>query len=659
MKIHIDIETYSSVDLKTCGAYKYLQSRDFEILLIAYAYNDSAVKIIDLAQGEKVPKVLIEHLKDPLVKKYAHNAVFERQAFLNFGIKTPLSSWHCTQAQSAYCGLPLSLDMVSKVLGFSKQAAKSASGKALIKYFTMPCKPTKVNNGRTRNLPHHDAVKWAHFKRYCVQDVIAERTIHHKLRNYPMPESERHTYLLDQEINDRGIMIDLDMAKAAYKIDTEYSKIIKQRVKHLTGVDNPNSIQQLKDWMAGVTGKKVKSLAKDEISNLLAETDNKAVRDVLRLRQMLSKSSIKKYTAMINCACKDERGHGFFQFYGANRTGRWAGRLVQLQNLTKNYLSGLSLARDAVKSGEYTQLELLYGDVPGTLSQLIRTTFVAPKAKVFAVADFSAIEARVTAWLAGEQWRLDVFNTHGKIYEASAASMFNIPLDDITKGSHYRQKGKVAELALGYGGSLGALKTMGGEQMGLSENEMQDIVTRWRNASPKIVKLWKNLEACAKKAVNQHTITSYRGIEFQANSRLLTIKLPSGRQLFYLKPSLREKYVKTALNPEGFKVNSIVYWGMDQVKKQWTRLDTYGGKLTENVVQAIARDLLADAMLRLNRAGYSIVMHVHDEVVCEIANFFAETRLKKMCQIMSEPVEWAEGLPLGADGYLSEFYKKD
>lgn len=658
-ELHIDIETYSSIDIKSCGAYRYLESVDFEILMIAYAFGNDPVQIVDLAQGEKIPIEFLEGLKDPTVKKFAHNATFERQAFLNFGIETPINVWHCSAVHAAYCGLPLSLDMVSKALHFAEDKAKLATGKSLIRYFSIPCKPTKVNGGRTRNLPWHDVDKWEQYKEYCIQDVEVEREIEHRLKDYLIPKTERQLYILDQEINDRGILIDSDMAKKAFKINEDYSKILREEVKHLTGVDNPNSLPQLKKWMGDAIGKEIKSLAKEDVSNLLIEEDNEEVRGVLRLRQMLSKSSINKYTAMLNCICSDSRGHGFFQFYGANRTGRWAGRLVQLQNLTKNYLPDLTLARETVKTGDYKQVELLYGDVSDTLSQLIRTTFVAPRGKTFAVADFSAIEARVTAWLAEENWRIGVFKGHGKIYEASASNMFGVPIDEVD--SALRQRGKVAELALGYQGGVGALTVMDikGE---IPDEEKQGIVDRWRAASPRIVQLWKDIEACAKRAIKLGDGTvvksKHRGLEFCSNGRVLTIKLPSGRKLFYCNPQIKPKTVRKP-NGDTWKAESIVYMGMDQVKKQWTMLDTYGGKLTENIVQAIARDLLADSMLRLDKEGFSIVMHVHDEVVCEVPTVDQEEDLNIMCNMMGEPVDWAEGLPLAAEGYLTPYYKKD
>lgn len=658
-ELHVDIETYSSIDIKSCGAYRYLQSVDFEILLVAYAFDNEEVQIVDLAQGEELPIEFTTALTDPTIRKYAHNAAFEREAFKNFGIKVPIEQWTCTAVHAAYCGLPLSLDMVSKALNFGEDKAKQAAGKALIRYFCIPCKPTKTNGYRYRNLPEHDPEKWEAFKDYCVQDVVAERSIEERLEDYPLPDFEKKMYVLDQEINDRGIMIDADMARKAYQINEDYSKILTDKVKKLTGVENPNSIAQLKEWISNATGSEVKSLAKQQVSDLLESDAIEPVKEVLRLRQKLSKSSIKKYTAMLNCICNDSRGHGFFQFYGANRTGRWAGRLVQLQNLTKNYLPDLTLARETVKEGDYKKVELLYGDVSDTLSQLIRTTFVAPAGKTFAVADFSAIEARVIAWLANETWRLDVFKSHGKIYEASASSMFKVPIEEVTKGSELRQKAKIAELALGYQGSIGALTTMGGEQMGLSKDEMEDIVYRWRQASPRIVQFWKDLEGCAKLAVRtMRPVTSkHRGLVFDSNGKVMTIKLPSGRKLFYCNPMLKKKTVRKD-NGETWEAESLVYAGMDQVKRQWSRVDTYGGKLAENITQAVARDLLAEAMQALKGQGFDIVMHVHDEIVCEIPKNCPQY-LDGMVEFMSKPIRWAKGLPLAADGYLTDYYKKD
>ena len=650
--LHIDIETYSSVDISSAGAYKYVESLDFEILMMSYAFNDEPVHIIDFAQGEKMPKRVSEALLNKNVLKIAHNASFERTCFKAIGIDIPVEQWMCTAIKSAYCGLPLSLDGVSKALKLG-EAAKDSIGKALIRYFSVPVKPTKINGGRVRNLCYHDPEKWQAFKNYCIQDVVAEREIEKRLKKYEIPAQERDLYCLDQKINDRGILIDLQMASNAYDINEKFSEELTEELKSLTGVDNPNSTAQLKTWLSEEMETEIKTLSKTVLPDLIADAGADSIAaQALTLRAKNSKTSVKKYTSMLNCACEDDRAHGLFQFYGANRTGRWAGRLIQLQNLPQNHLDDLDLARDTVASGDYSLMTMLYDDVGSVLSQLIRTAFIAKRDHTFAVADFSAIEARVIAWLAGEKWRLDVFKTHGKIYEASAAKMFNVPLESITKGSDLRQKGKVAELALGYQGGVGALKTMGGERMGLSELEMSTIVKRWRLSNPSIVKLWEGIEKCAMRAViaKRTQISDYRGLIFNFDGSVLTIELPSGRKLFYQQP---------LIGKNRFGKNTLLYMGMDQVKKTWGRVETYGGKLVENIVQAIARDILADSMIRLDAAGYEIVMHVHDEAVAEVPGINTEDSLTKMCNIMSEPIVWAKGLPLAADGYLTKYYKKD
>lgn len=651
-KLHIDIETYSSVDITTCGSYKYFESLDFEILMIAYAFDDEPIQILDLAKGDDFINFLALHLLNPDIELHAHNANFERNAFHTYGIETPIERWHCSAVKAGYCGLPLSLDGASKALQLGDKG-KSAEGKALIKYFSCPVKPTKVNGMRTRNYPHHDPEKWERFKDYCKQDVEAEREIGRRLQAYEIPESERLNYFLDQKINDKGILIDLVMTQNAYDIDNRFSAELYTQVKELTGLDNPNSPAQLKAWLQYKTGFEIPSLAKGLLPDLIKDAKNPEVSKVIGLRQMLSKTSTKKYLAMLNCACNDNRAHGLFQFYGANRTGRWAGRLIQMQNLPQNHLEDLEEARACIASGDYALTTLLYDDIPSMLSQLIRTAFVAKEGYTFAVADFSAIEARVIAWLADEKWRMKVFNTHGKIYEASASKMFNVPIEAVTKGSDLRAKGKVAELALGYQGAIGALKTMGGEKMGLSDPEMETIVKRWRIANPAIVALWADMESCAMRAIQykKKVVSIHKGLIFDCDDMALTIELPSGRKLFYQSPSFTEnKWGK----------QSIRYKGMDQVTKQWTYVDTYGGKLTENIIQAIARDLLADSMLRVDKAGYDIVMHVHDEVVVELLSGIAENHnLAVLCDIMGQEVSWAKGLPLTADGYLTPFYKKD
>ena len=647
MKLHIDIETYSSVDIRSRGSYKYMESLDFEILLAAYAFDNGPVYVIDLAQGDKLPDDFTQTLVDPGVLKYAHNANFERNAFKAYGYDTPIKDWRCSQVKAAYCGLPLGLEDISVVMDLGDKA-KLATGRALIKYFCSPCKPTKSNGHRERNFPEHDLSKWEEFKRYCAQDVEAEREIDNRLLIYPLPSFERVNYILDQEINDRGILVDLPFAKNAYNIDSKNSKALLQRIKALTGVDNPNSAAQLKTWLGNCLQREVKSLAKGEIAELVEEAGPGVVSEVLGLRVKSAKSSIKKYTTMLNCACEDSRARGLFQFYGASRTGRWAGRLIQLQNLPQNHLEDLEAARDVVAAGDGDLLDILYDDASSVLSQLIRTAFVAKEGYSFIVADFSSIEARVIAWLAGETWRMDVFNSHGKIYEASASTMFNVPIESVTKGSDLRAKAKVAELALGYQGALGALKQMGGESMGLTESEMSSIVKRWRAANPAIVQLWKSIENLAKRAMKtrKRAVSKQKGLIFEYNGAVLTIELPSGRKLFYQEPSF-------TINQ--FKQQSIQY----KETKQWGNVDTYGGKLTENITQAIARDLLADAMLRIDAADIPIVMHVHDEAVCEVPELASKPGLALICNIMSEPVSWAKGLPLAADGHITKFYKKD
>ena len=649
--MHIDIETYSSVDLITCGAYKYFESPDFEILMVAYAFDQSEVTIIDLAAGERLPFWFAPALRDEEVQKHAHNANFERRAFEAYGITTPIEQWHCSAVKAGYCGLPLSLEGVSKALELG-EGGKSAEGKALIKYFSCPVKATKVNGGRNRNLPHHDPIKWEAFKDYCKQDVIAERNVGARLLEYKIPQMERQHYILDQQINDRGILIDTDFALKATVMDDLFSAELFIQLQHLTGLDNPNSPAQLKKWLSAQTGEQVDSVAKGNVLELLGGKTIPIVEEVLKLRQMGAKTSTKKYVSMLNCHGDDNRARGLLQFYGANRTGRWAGRLIQMQNLPQNHLKYLEQARAAVASGDYDLAKMLYDDIASLLSQLIRTAFIAKPEHTFAVADFSAIEARVIAWLSGEAWRLKVFNTHGKIYEASASKMFNVPIEQVTKGSDYRAKGKVAELALGYQGSVGALKTMGGEAMGLNENEMKLIVTKWRQANPAIVQLWYDLEQCAIQALKtRKAVTSqHKGLVFEYNGKVLTVLLPSGRKLFYQSPSFSKNQ---------WDKLSIRYKGMDQTTKQWGWVDTYGGKLTENIVQAIARDLLAEAMQRVDKAGFDIVLHVHDEAVCEVRQEFSGVFLETICDLMGQTSDVYNGVPFPAEGYLTPFYKKD
>lgn len=650
-RVHIDIETFSSVDLRKSGVYKYTESPDFEILTISYAINDGPVKIVDLAQGEQIPEELKKAFSSPKVLKYAHNAAFERLCFKAVGIDIPIKEWRCTMIKAAYCGLPLSLEQLSKILRLEEKS-KLSTGKALIRYFCVPCKPTKANGGRLRNLPQHDAKKWEDFKQYNINDVEAERAIHNKLKAYTIPDYEQRAYELDQKINDTGILIDLPFAQSVLKVNNEYSEQIYSELVNITGLENPNSAAQLKQWLSEAIKEEVNTLAKNELPKIVNESTPQAVKDVIDLRQKSSKTSVKKYDAMINCAGEDNRARGLFQFYGANRTGRWAGRLIQLQNLPRNYIKDLDLARQIVKRGSADDVGLIFDNVADLLSQLVRTSFIAPEGKTLAVADFSAIEARVLSWLAGEEWRLEVFRTHGKIYEASAAMMFGVPMASIGKASEERQKGKVAELALGYQGSVGAMRTMGGEDIGLTELDMKNIVSKWRAASPKITSFWVDIERKAISAVlGRHKTFSKRGgLSFNYDGKFLTITLPSGRELFYTLP-------KVSLNRWGKQ--ALTYMGMDQTTKQWKRIDTYGGKLTENIVQAVSRDLLQEALFNLDDKGYKICMHVHDEAACEVNIATADKDLETMCEIMGRVPEWAKGLPLGADGYVTPYYKKD
>lgn len=645
--LSLDIETYSSVDLAKSGMYKYAESPDFEILLLSYAFDDKVVHTVDLASGEQIPAEILNALTDPSVLKTAHNAAFERTCLAQYlNQPMPPQQWECTMIKSAMVGLPLALDAVSKVLKLSQE--KMASGKALIRYFSVPCKPTKVNGGRTRNLPEHDPEKWAEYKRYNNQDVVVEIAIREKLEFFQILESERKLWALDQRINDHGILLDPHFIHNAITIDKANRERLIEESIQITGLSNPNSAVQLKNWIGEETGATVEKLTKEAVPVLLAEVDDDKVKRVLEMRQELAKTSVKKYEAMVKAICKDNRVRGLLQFYGANRTGRWAGRLVQVQNLPQNHLEDLDLARRVVSEGDADLLDMLFGNIPDTLSQLIRTAFIAPQGSRFIVADFSAIEARVIAWLAGELWRLEVFRTHGKIYEASAAQMFKIPIEKITKTSPYRQKGKVAELALGYQGGPNALIKMGALKMGLEEEELPKLVNMWRNANKAIVNYWYAVENAALTAVSEGVkITIKHGISFFVEKGVLFIQLPSGRRLSYLRPKI----------VPGKFGDMLVYEGMDQTTKQWGRQDTYGGKLVENIVQAVARDCLACAMLRLDDAGYTIAMHVHDEVVLEMPYGTGST--EEVNRIMSTPIPWAKDLPLTADSYETTYYRKD
>lgn len=640
----IDIETYSDIDLTKSGVYAYSDSPNFTILLFAYAFDDEPTRIVDIASGEELPKSVLDALTNEAITKTAFNAAFERICISRFlGIHLSAASWVCTAVQSAMLALPLSLDGVGEVLDITLKKLKE--GTDLVRFFSMPCKATKANGGRTRNLPGDAPEKWARFKEYCVRDVEAEREIREKLRNYPIPDSEMELYRLDQEINDRGILVDRELVACAVECDLQYKEQTTRRAYELTGLENPNSVSQVKDWLAG-RGVDAESLDKKAVKELMPEADGEVL-EMLKLRLLMAKTSVKKYQAIERSVCSDGRVHGLLQFYGANRTGRWAGRLVQVQNLPQNHIPDLGLARDLIKKRRFEDIDLLYDSTPGVLSELIRTAFVPRPGCRFIVADFSAIEARVIAWLSGENWRLDVFKTHGRIYEASASAMFGVPIEQITKGSPLRQKGKIAELALGYGGSVGALTAMGALDMGLTEEELQPLVNQWRAANPHITKYWWDCDAAAFTAVQDKTEATVGRVTFSWRSGILFITLPSGRKLSYIKPRL-------ATNR--FGRTGLTYEGVGESKKR-LRIETYGPKLVENIVQATARDLLAEGMLRLRNAGFDIVMHVHDEAVIEVPH--GASSVEEVCRIMAEAPAWADGLPLRADGYECDFYKKD
>jgi DNA polymerase len=640
----IDIETYSSVDLVKSGVYAYTSAPDFDILLFAYAFDDELIKIVDLASGEQLPCEILNALTDNYIIKTAFNANFERTCLSKYLKQQFFSvSWQCTAVQSAMLGLPLSLDGVGRVLGLEQQKMKE--GKDLIRYFCVPCKPNKTNGERTRNLPHHAPDKWEIFKTYCKRDVEVERHIRNKLLKYPISKNEQIIYILDQQINDKGVLVDMQLVAKAIDCDKLHKIDNISEARRLTGLDNPNSVAQLKAWLLE-NGVKVDSLSKKAVADLAKESDGE-VEQLLNLRLQLAKTSIKKYEAMERSVCPDGRVRGLFQFYGANRTGRWAGRLVQVQNLPQNHLADLELARNLVKQGCFDTLVLLFDNVPNVLSEIIRTTFIPKPNHRFIVSDFSAIEARVIAWLAGEKWRMDVFATHGKIYEASASQMFKVPIEEITKGSQLRQKGKIAELALGYGGSVGALTAMGALDMGVAEEELHSLVAAWRQANPNITKLWWNIDKAAIKAVKERTAEIVGRIKIYYESGILFITLPSGRELSYIKPRIE-------LNKFGRE--GITYEGIG-VTKKWERIDTYGPKLVENIVQATARDLLADAMVNVANKGYEIVMHCHDEIIAEVPLGFGS--VEEMSNIMALPTAWSEGLPLRADGFECSYYRKD
>lgn len=646
--LSVDIETYSSVDLGKSGVYRYAESKDFEILLFGYSVNGSPVRVVDLACGEKLPEEIRKAISDPTVMKWAFNAQFERICLSRFlGMPTgeyldPVS-WHCTMIWSATLGLPMSLAGVGTVLGLEKQ--KLTEGKDLIRYFCVPCKATKANGGRTRNLPAHDWTKWERFKSYNLRDVETEMEIQKKLSRFPVSEDEWRNYCLDQKINDRGVALDMELAHRAVQCDNQYREFYLQQAREITGLENPNSVLQLRDWLRE-RGVELDSLSKNAVQDLLPDTDGD-VRKVLSLRQELAKSSVKKYTAMENLVCRDSRGRGLIQFYGASRTGRYAGKLLQVQNLPQNHLPDLETARALVRSGNFDALEMLYDSVPNVLSELIRTAIVPKKGCRFIVSDFSAIEARVLSWFAGEQWRLDTFMQGGDIYCASASQMFGVPVEKHGINGELRQKGKQAELACGYGGSVGAMKSMGAVRMGVKEEELQPLVDAWRQANPRIVQFWWEVDRAAKTCVKQHVPTQAGKLRFEYQSGILFIQLPSGRRLAYEKPRMGENR---------FGGESITYEGVGTGRK-WERLETYGAKCVENIVQGTARDLLALALLRLEEVGYPVVMHCHDEAICEVP--IGQGSVEEVNRIMAVAPEWAEGLPLKADGFETEFYKKD
>lgn len=651
--LSIDIETYSSIDIKKAGLYRYVQSPDFEILLFAYSWDGGPTRIVDLAQGEVIPEAVICALNDKDVIKHAYNAAFEWYCLNKFW-PSPVEHWRCTQIHGLYCGYPAGLGKVGEALGLPQDKRKMGVGGALIRTFCVPIKkPAKSTSFRKRTLPHHEPEKWELFKQYCVGDVVAEVEILRRLSVFPVPEQEWDLWFLDQRINARGIACDLQLVDGALAVDQQITAELMQEAIQLSGLDNPKSVSQLKKWLSKEIGEEVEDLRKDTVSGLIDNVEEGRAKRVLEIRRELSKTSTKKYVAMETVACEDGRVRGLLQFYGANRTGRWAGRLVQVHNLTKNKmeLDLLQYARQLVQDKQVNLLKLMFGNVPDTLSQLIRTAFVAPDGKKLHIADFSAIEARVIAWLAGEQWRLDVFATHGKIYEASASAMFGIPLEQVDKD--LRQRGKVSELALGYQGASGALIAMGALDMGLEEDELPEIVTRWRNANRRIVDLWFGFEKAALSVMETGQPVGVRGIIFARESHhgngldFFTVQLPSGRKLYYVEPRLAQN---------DFGKQALHYMGPDQKTGKWSLINTYGGKLVENIVQAIARDCLAVSLLRVEQAGYDTVLHVHDEIGIESNR---DEDLEKVLDLMAKPVPWAPGLPLKAAGFSTEFYMKD
>lgn len=653
--LSIDIETKSSIDIAKAGAYRYAQSEDFEILLFSYMKDEEQVEIIDLANGEVIPDEILEALTDKNVIKHAYNAAFEWWCLNQAGIKTPIEQWQCTMIHGLYCGYTAGLDATGKAIGLPQDKQKLSIGKALIRYFCVPCKPSKINEGGRWNLPRHAPEKWKLFKEYCKQDVITEHEIWKRLRLFPVPDEEEHLWQLDILMNAFGVRVDTSLIDGALYIDSVSTQKLTDEAMNITKLENPNSVSQLLGWLKN-HGVEVDNLTKDTVSDLLKQENANDVERVLQIRQQLGKTSIKKYIAMNTAKGNDDRIRGLTQYYGANRTGRWAGRLVQMQNLPRNYIKTLDIARNLVKKKNYEAIKMIYDNVPDTLSQLIRTAFIPSKGNKFVVADFSAIEARVIAWLAGEQWVNDVFATHGKIYEATAAQMFHVPIEKIVKGQPeyaLRQKGKVATLALGYQGGSNALIAMGALQMGLIEEELPDIVDRWRNANPRIRDLWYAVENAAVKTMQTAYPQAIYGLIFAMESDLvyeqtfLTIKLPSGRKLFYPKPFLQENR---------FGKMAIHYYSVGQQTRKWEVQSTYGGKLVENIVQAIARDCLAETIRRIDAMGLKIVFHVHDEVIIDAP---IDTTVEEICGVMARPIVWAPKLILKGAGFESEYYMKD
>ena len=649
--LSIDLETYSDISLKDCGVYKYVESPNFEILLCSFSLNGGPVETYELAVGDELPQSFIDALTDPSIIKEAHNAQFERVCLTkylygNFEHFLDPSQWVCTMAHASILGLPSALEKVGEALGLSENKKKFNTGKALIRYFSVPSK----TKGRLRNLPYHDMDRWNLYSAYNNQDVVTELEIEKKLSLFPIPTIEQKIYALDQRINDRGARLDMELVRDIIDYNNAYQEELATRAKEITGLDNPNSNNQLLGWLKekedGVT-----SVKKEAVADLIKITKNEDVKEMLKLRQEMTKTSLKKYDTMERAVCDDDRIRGVLMYYGANRTGRWAGRLVQVQNLPRNSIEELDDVRALVKAKEFDTLDMLYDNVPDILSQLIRTAFIASEGKTFVVCDYSAIEARVIAWLAGEKWRQDVFSKNGDIYCESASQMFNVPVVKHGENGHLRQKGKVAELALGYQGGLGALKQMGGERMGLSEEEMTEIIQKWRKASPAIVSLWREVEDCAKRAIRTHIPQklSRGNIAFKYANGILFIRLPNGRPLAY----------QGARIEGAGRYSKIKYKGMHQERKIWCELDTYGGKLVENIVQAVARDCLARAMLSLDSAGYEIVFHIHDEVVIEVDKDKAKAEYELIRGIMCMPIPWAKGLILNAEGFTNDYYMKD